>query len=178
MELDWRGFELHPDTPPGGRLLAEAFGAARARAMGEYLRRFAAGFGVEGLVDHERMPNTRRALALAEHARDQGRLHPLRAAVMDAHWRRAEDIESPEVLAACARAAGLDAERALAALADPAGALMARVDAMGREAQRAGVTGIPTLLVGADRLAVVGCQPYGVIAGAVEAAGGAKRPPS
>ncbi len=139
--------------------------------MAGYLRQFAAGFGVEGIADHERMPNTRSALALAEHARDRGRLHPLRAAVMEAHWRRAEDIESPAVLAACAREAGLDPERALAALADPE--ILARVDAMGAEARRAGVTGIPTILVG--RRGVVGCQPYQAIAAAAEAEGARRR---
>jgi predicted DsbA family dithiol-disulfide isomerase len=171
VELDWRGFELHPDTPPGGRLLADYFGPERARAMADRLARFAAGFGVHGLAARARMPNTRQALALAEYARDQGRLHPLRAAAMEAHWVGGEDLEALPVLAACARAAGLDASRALAAIGDPA--YLARVDAMGTEARRAGVTGIPTLLVGRRR--VVGCQPYEAFAAAVEAEGAARR---
>jgi len=162
---------LHPDTPLGGRRLADKYGADRYAAMSAHLTRFAAAFGVEGLRIPERSPNTRAALGLAEHARDQGRLQALRQAAMDAFWRRGEDLEDREVLARCATEAGLDPVRALAALGDPA--VVARVDAMGRDAARAGVTGIPTFLVGGRR--VVGCQPYDVIAAAAEAAGARRR---
>jgi predicted DsbA family dithiol-disulfide isomerase len=139
--------------------------------MSDHLARFAASFGVSDLRIPERSPNTRAALALAEHARDQGRLHPARHALMDAFWRRGEDLEDRGVLSRCAAEAGLEPARALAALDDPA--LGARVDAMARDAARAGVTGIPTFLVGAQR--VVGCQPFEVIAAAAEAAGAKRR---
>jgi predicted DsbA family dithiol-disulfide isomerase len=139
--------------------------------MSDHLRRFAEAFGVDGLRIPERSPNTRMALALAEHARDRGRLHEARGALMDAFWRRGEDLEDRAVLSRCAEEAELDPGAALAALDDPA--LAARVDAMGRDAARAGITGIPTFLVGRQR--VVGCQPYEVIAAAAESAGARKR---
>jgi predicted DsbA family dithiol-disulfide isomerase len=170
VEIDWRGFELHPGTPRGGQPLVEKFGAARVPAMKEHLRRFAAAFGVEGMRVPDRIPNTRRALALAEWARAEGRLAPLRVAVMAAHWRDGKDIEDPAVLAACAAEAGLDPEAARAAVDDPA--WQAKVDAMGADAARAGVTGIPTVFVGSS--VVVGCQPWPEIAAAAEA-GGARR---
>jgi predicted DsbA family dithiol-disulfide isomerase len=171
VALDWRGFELHPDTPPGGERLADRYGAQRFAAMRGHLLLFAASFGVDGLRVPDRTPNTRAALAVAEHARDRGRLHPFRAAAMDAHWRQGKDLEDPGVLAACAVAAGLEAAEAARAVDDPA--LRARVDAMGREALQAGVTGIPTLLVGGRR--VVGCQPYEVFEAAAVAAGARRR---
>lgn len=139
--------------------------------MRAHLQRFAASFGVEHLHSPDRSPNTRDALALAEHARDQGKLHPARRALMDAFWRRGEDLEDRAVLRRCAEEAGLDPEAALAAVSDPA--ITARVDAMGREAARAGVTGIPTFVMGGRR--VVGCQPYEVLAAAAEAAGAKRR---
>lgn len=151
--------------------MAEYFGEARARSMARYLDQFAAGFGIHGLAHRERMPNTRKALAVAERARDRGRLHPLRRAVMDAYWRDGRDLEDERVLADCARVAGLDPVDAVAAIADPA--CRARVDAMGEEARRAGVTGIPTFLIGRRR--VVGCQPYEVLAAAAEAEGAVPR---
>lgn len=171
LQLDWRGFELHPETPPGGMRLADRYGAARAAQMADYLRRFAAAFGVEGLRIPERTPNTRKALALAEWARDRGRLHPFRDAVMSAHWREGKDIEDEKVLADLAAAAGLDPQEALAALRDPLYA--GRVDSMGDEAARAGVTGIPTFFIG-DRM-VVGCQPYDRVAAEAEASGARRR---
>ncbi|HVP66050.1 MAG TPA: DsbA family protein [Anaeromyxobacteraceae bacterium] len=59
------------------------------------------------------------------------------------------------MLARCAAAAGLDPAATLAAVHDPA--IAERVDAMGREAARVGVSGIPTFLNGGDW--VIGCQP-------------------
>jgi predicted DsbA family dithiol-disulfide isomerase len=171
VALDWRGFELHPETPPGGRRLAELFGEERSREMRAYLTRFAAQFGVTGMTFSEVMPSTRRVLAVAEYARDQGRLHPFRAAAMEAAWRHGQNVEDPEVLALCARAAGLDPVAAVEAFDEPR--YLARVMTMGAEARRAGVTGIPTLLLGDRR--VVGCQPYEVLAAAAAAEGAGRR---
>ncbi len=171
LELDWRGFELHPETPPGGQRLADRYGERRSAEMADYLRRFAAAFGVEGMRIPERTPNTRKALAIAEWARDQGRLHAFRRAAMNAHWREGRDIEDDGVLADLARRAGLDPERAVAAASDPV--YVARVDTMGSEAARAGVTGIPTFFIGHRK--VVGCQPYEVVAAQAEAAGAMRR---
>jgi predicted DsbA family dithiol-disulfide isomerase len=171
VELDWRGFELHPETPPGGQRLADHFGAERARSMVGYVTRFAAGFGVSGMTVRDVMPSTKRALAVAEFARDQGLLQPFRRAAMDAAWRHGQDVEDPEVLALCAREAGLDPVAAIDAFDEPE--YLARVAAMGDEARRAGVTGIPTVLVGDER--VVGCRPYQAFAEAAERAGAKRR---
>jgi len=95
----------------------------------------------------------------------------VRRAAMAAHWREGADIEDPEVLARCARVAGLDPERALQAIGDPG--YRSRVKAMGEEARRAGITGIPTFLIGRRR--IVGCQPYEVLAAAAESEGALRR---
>jgi predicted DsbA family dithiol-disulfide isomerase len=139
--------------------------------MREHLVRFAEAFGIQGMRVPERIPNTRRALALAEWARAQGRLDAMRTALMRAHWEREDDLEDEGVLAACAAEAGLDAGAARAALADPE--WPARVDAASAEAAREGVTGIPTFIVGERR--VVGCQPYAELAAAAEDAGARRR---
>lgn len=151
--------------------LADKFGAARSRQMSAYLLDFAARAGVAGLVVPARTHNTQRALALAEWARDQGALHPVRRRLMDAYWRRGLDVEADAVLAGVAREAGLDPEAALRGIAAPG--VLARVAAMGREAAAAGVTGIPTFDVGGER--VVGAQPYEILAAAVARQGGRPR---
>lgn len=161
--------------------LSELFRGRPIGPMHEQLSRFAEGFGVTmRLSDH--LPNTRRALAMAEHARDQGRLDAFRELAMDAHWQEGRDIEDAEVLKDLAARAGLDADAALAAADGPQ--MGARVDALGREAQRWGVTGIPTYFLlpegwapggsplsnGAQPVRIVGCQPYeSVVAGCMRA---------
>jgi len=169
--VDWRGYELHPDTPPGGVELARKFGPERVGPMREHLRRFAAGFGITDMQFRDRSPNTRRALALAEFARDQGQLDAFRALAMDAHWRRGLDLEREADLRALSGEAGLDPDSALAASRDAR--YLDRVDARRREAFERGVTGIPTFVVG--ERGIVGCQPYEVLSDFVEACGGRRR---
>ena len=172
------GYELHPETPLGGLPLAEHL--RDPEGAHAYVRSFAAGFGIEDLSPPARLANTRRALAVAEHARDAGRLHVFNAAAYDAYWRHGQGIESDEELAAIARRAGLEAGAAVAAARDPA--ILARVDAARREAKRAGVTGVPTFDVepdapGAARVSsrVVGCQRYDVLVDAARRAGARRR---
>lgn len=151
--------------------LSRLFPGRNVAAMHTQLAQFAAGFGVSmRLTDH--LPNTRRPLAMAEHARDRDRLHPFREAAMEAHWSRGEDIERDDVLKRLADEAGLDPDAALAAADSPA--MQARVDAMGEEARAWGVSGIPTYFLlpdgwspgdapptnGARPVKIVGCQPY------------------
>lgn len=142
--------------------LDDMFGAERVRKMRPYLVEFARAQGVTGMVVPAHKPNTRKALGLAEWARAQGRLHEVRTGLMDAYWREGKDLEDDRVLAAVASAAGLDGALAIPGSREPG--LLERVAAMGREAARAGVTGIPTFDIGEER--VVGAQPYEVLAAA------------
>ena len=167
--LDWVGYELHPDTPPGG-VPIEDFLRDPEKANG-YVRAFAAGFGILDLVPPARLANTRRVLAVAQVARDAGVLDAWRAAAFDAYWRGGRGLESDDDLAAIAREAGLDPAAALEGARDPSA--LARVDGARREALRAGVRGVPTFDVGAER--IVGCQRYEVLADAARHAGARRR---
>lgn len=168
--MEWRGFQLHPNTPEGGTSLTQLFGP-RAAMMRAHVEQFARGFGVTGMKTSDRLNNTRRVLALAEWARDAGKLDAFRRAAMDAYWRHGADLEDEATLARLAEEAGLSAEGARQTLKAPE--YFARVDAMGREAKKDGVTGIPTFLIGPAR--VVGCQPYEVLAEAARLAGALPR---
>lgn len=170
MDLDWRGFELHPETPEGGMDLEELLGP-RAEAMSGRLLEFARSFGVTGMLHPQRLPNTRRILAAAEWARSQGRLHPFRRAAMAAHWREEKDLEREQTVREVARVAGVDPDGAWAATRDPQ--WLAVVDAAREDASAHGITGIPTFRIG-DRF-IVGCQPYEVLERAVLQAGAARR---
>lgn len=139
--------------------------------MRERLKSFAAQFGLPDMQVRDRSPNTRRALAIAELARDEGKLPRFRDLAMDAHWRRGLDLERDEDLRAIAAEAGLDPGQAIAASSDPK--YLARIDARREEAEARGVTGIPTFAIG--NRGVVGCQPYEVLAAFVEDAGARKK---
>ncbi len=153
--------------------LARLFGRERVAAMRPRMQAFAEGFGVRGLGSPDRIPNTRRALAVAEYARDQGRLDAFREAAMRAHWQEGKNLEDDGDLRAIAAGVGLDGEAALAASRDPG--FLARVDEARAEANDVGVTGIPTFFFG--DVVVVGCQPYEELAAAAQAAGAKRRQP-
>ena len=137
----------------------------------DYMQQFAARFGVQGMKHSRRIPNTRRALAVAEFARDQGQLDQYRWRTMDAHWKEGKDIEDSAVLAILASASGLDPEKALIAADGPV--YLSRLDAMRVEFEKVGVGGIPTFIFGSEP--VEGCQPYEVLAAAALRAGAKRR---
>jgi predicted DsbA family dithiol-disulfide isomerase len=171
VELDWHGFELHPSTPPGGVPLSQLFPGVPLPALHARTKRFAASFGVSGFEPPNWLHNSRRALAIAEHARDLGKLEPLRREMFDAHWRKGKGLEADDDLSVIARAAGLDPGAALVASSD--GVLLSRVDEKQDEARRNGVRGIPTFVFERER--IVGCQPYEALHAAACRAGAEPR---
>jgi predicted DsbA family dithiol-disulfide isomerase len=171
LSLDWRGFELHPRTPRGGMPLTNLFPGAHLPSLHDRTRRFGAQFGVTGFDPPDRLQNSRRALAVAEFARDRQVLEPYRHAAFDAHWRRKKDLEADADLRELATAVGLDPDEALAAADDPG--YLERVDEKQADARAQGVSGIPTFFF--DRVRVVGCQPYEALARMAEQAGAKRR---
>lgn len=151
--------------------LEQYFPEPRLSMMRAHLRQFARGFGLEDLTSPPRLSNTRRALAIAEYARDEGKLDAFRDAAMTVYWREQAGLDSHEALARAATLAGLDPERALGAAGDPV--YQSRVDEHSAQGRAKGVTGIPSFFIG-DAF-VVGCQPYEVLAEAARHAGAQKR---
>jgi predicted DsbA family dithiol-disulfide isomerase len=128
---------------------------------------FAKGFGIDDMRTTDHISNTRKVIAIAELARDEGKLDEFRAAGMDAYWRHGKDLEDDAVLREIAVGVGLDADAAIAATRDPK--YLGRIDERRREANAIGVTGIPTFVIGDQ--GVVGCQPYEVLEAFVQDAG-------
>lgn len=151
--------------------LDEYFPAERLAGMNEHLTKVAAHFGIEDFHSRERIPNTRRALALAEVAREEGKLDAFRNRAMEAHWRDGMDLENDDDLATIARDADLSADAVERSKRDPR--YLARVDDIREEASEIGVTGIPTFILGG--YGVAGAQPYEVFQQLAERAGAEKR---
>lgn len=171
LKLDWHGFELHPTTPRGGMPLTRLFGNVNLDALHSRTQRFATGFGVTNFRPPDYLHNTRRALAVAELARDEGALDAFRHAAFDANFRHGKSLESDAGLRELASVAGLEPERALAAADDPV--YLERVDARQARARAEGINGIPTFVFGNER--VVGCLPYETLHAAALRAGASPR---
>jgi predicted DsbA family dithiol-disulfide isomerase len=171
LTVDWRGFELHPATPAGGIELSRLHPGSDRPDMADYIQKFAEGFGVTGMMRTKRVPNTRRALAIAEYARDEGKLDTFRSVTMDAHFKQGRDIENDGVLRDLAYASGLDPARALAASDTPS--YVKRLEVIRAEFKTLDVGGIPTFVFGSE--AIEGCRVYDELAEAAARFGAMRR---
>ena len=149
-------------------LLEEYFPPERLRGMREYMRNFAAQFGINAFTQPERIPNTRRALALAEVAKDEGKLDAFRERAFEAHWRDQMNLEDDNDLRTIARAAGMSRS-------EPDQEHFDRIDEIRDEADRIGIQGIPTFVI--RKLGLSGCQPFDVLKQFAEQAGAQLRLP-
>jgi 2-hydroxychromene-2-carboxylate isomerase len=123
-----------------------ALTAERTAGMAEIERR-AAQYGLPAMDWPPEWPaNALRAMRCATWAARQRRLPEFAQVVGRRQWTRAADIADPEVLAACAVDAGLDAPTMLEAIHAPE--LKEQLRATTERAWQAGVQGVPTLRIG------------------------------
>ncbi len=149
---------------------------AAVRAMGERLRRIAAD---EGLQMGDPATLTVRPSTFAAHRLMTAALRTgadvqqlLGDALFAAHWSRGENVGDHAVLAAAARAAGMDGAAAAALLAGDE--LAAEVRAEEHEASLLGIHAVPTFVF-ADRFTVSGAQEPALLAQAARQALAAER---
>jgi predicted DsbA family dithiol-disulfide isomerase len=107
-----------------------------------------------------RLINTRRALAAAEFARDQGHFEGMHKALFEAHWEQTADLSSIEDLKRIGAAHGLDPDQLGVALEE--GRYEDLLDANRREATQVGINAIPAHVFGL-RYLVMGAHPYEVL---------------
>jgi predicted DsbA family dithiol-disulfide isomerase len=169
----WHPFELNPDLPvegiPRAAYLENKFGG-KARAAEIYARVRAVGAEVGISFDFDRIarqPNTRdvhRLIAWAQQRGDAGALveRLFRAYFIEGLW-----IGERNELAALAADSGLPGDEARAMLASDL--YRAEVAAEYREAQEAGITGVPFFIFN-SRIAVSGAHDPDVLLEAIVAA--------
>ena len=116
----------------------------------------------------ELVPNSRRALVLAEYAREVGRFDEVHSRLFRAYWVEGRDIGSDDVLLAVAADAGLDPGEASARLGDPG--LLRIVQEQTNEALGHGAGGVPAWAID-ERVLVPGAQPHEVFERVLEQLG-------
>jgi predicted DsbA family dithiol-disulfide isomerase len=116
-------------------------------------------FDAAGLPNTTRdfVPNSRKALNLAELARDRGRLEQLHPRLMSAYWAEGRDIGDEEVLLDEAALVGLDVDEARDAIATLR--YQERIEQSTASVLEMGAGGVPAWVVD-DRLLIPGAQPH------------------
>jgi len=169
VDLEWRAFELRPapvpTLDPDGEYLHSVWNRAvypMARQQGMTLR----------LPPVQ--PRSRRALELAEFAREEGRFEEAHQALFKASFEDGHDLDSIDVLIEIGTAIGLDRKELRAALEQ--GTYRERVLHDERKAAELGITAVPTIMVSrideplGEAEVIRGARPYEVVRAAVERA--------
>ena len=167
VEVTWFPFQLSPDMPREGRdrreHYASIFGEERARQIMDRMKETGAAEGIPfDTPPGARSPNTLSAHVLLYWASrsagiDQGALVEK---LFAAHHVRGEDIGNPVVLAGIASEVGMNAAEVLTALRD--GTDEDTVRSLIRQAQAAGVTGVPFFIVNGEH-GLSGAQPAEIL---------------
>ncbi len=139
VEIEWLPFELRPAPRP----LLEPRGDHLRVDWTRHVYRRAQAMGVEIHLPRYQ-PRSTLPLAACLWAGEQGRLRDFKHALYEAFFCEGEDIAADRELARAAERAELDPEAAIAAAYSPA--RFEQLREIRREADAAGVRGVPSLL--------------------------------
>ncbi|MEQ6247496.1 DsbA family oxidoreductase [Sulfitobacter sp. HNIBRBA3233] len=115
----WHPFELNPDMPAEGQNLrehiTEKYGASAEQSAANRKQMTALGesLGIDfQFKDDSRIVNTFAAHQLLDWAQEDGKQHPLKMALFEAHFTEGRDVSDADVLVDVAASVGLDADAA------------------------------------------------------------------
>ena len=156
LELEWRGFQIHPEWP------AEGIPIEQVRTTTDLDARKAAWQRITAMAQAENLPirapavftNSRAALLGCEYARAHGRGEEYEERIYRAYFVEGENIGDEKVLARCAGDAGLDASEFASALWSPRYDLRLKNNTLAANQRQ--VSGVPTFFIG--EFSMVGAQ--------------------
>lgn len=154
--MTWLPFELHPEAPPEGIPRDAYFGRGRSEQIHAHLQSVADSVGLTMKL-RDVIINSRRALAAAEFARENGKFDEMHHALFKAHWEGGGRLEEVDDLVRIGAGVGLDGD----ALRDAVehGRYEDVIDENRQAAESVGINAIPAHIFG-GRYLVVGAQPY------------------
>lgn len=160
IEIQWRAFPLHPDTPEEGLTLDELF-AGRGLDIEKMMSRLKTVADELGLPlgKRKRTYNSRLAQELGKWAESKGQGDKFHDAVFRFYFVDGKNIGKVEELVGLAESIGLAAEEARTVL--QLRSFQEAVDADWSRAHAMGISAVPTFVL--NRQAVVGAQPYEVL---------------
>ncbi len=156
FELEWRPFEIHPETPKKGVSLS------KLPIPREYLEMVMANVmqlaKEDGLTFKlsDKLPNSRLALFISEFARKKGKYDEFHELVLEKYWKEGKDIGDLSLLLELAESIELNRDEVLAFIEtdEPQNKLKEAL----MELSKRMINGVPTFIIG-NRM-VVGAQSY------------------
>jgi predicted DsbA family dithiol-disulfide isomerase len=156
FELEWRGFQIHPELPAEGIAVDRARENSdpdSRRALWERIAAMAdvVGFSIQPPAIYT---NSRAALAATEFARESGRDEALEERIYRAYFNEGLNIGDPAIVARLGSEAGLDSAEVAEAIKSPKYEMRLKNNSLA--AHQRGVNGVPTFFIG--EFPLVGAQ--------------------
>jgi predicted DsbA family dithiol-disulfide isomerase len=164
LEVEWRPFEIHPETPKEGTDLNNLpYPEEYLDMMKANIKKLADDVGIS-LKLSDKLPNSRLALYLSEFARKNGKFDDFHKLVFDSYWKDGKDIGDQAFLLGLAETIGLNRNDMLEYInsEEPKSELTKSL----KDLKQYGINGVPTFIIG-DKI-VVGAQPYDVFKNLIE----------
>ena len=149
VELQWRGFEIHPEWPAEGieaeKVYARMMSPQARAAAWQRISAMADAAGVR-MTPPARLTNSHAALMAAEYAQEEGKGEAFERRVYRAYFEEGANIGDIEVLKKLGAEVGLAPELIAEAARSPKYDLKLKNNAL--VASRHGVSGVPTFFIG------------------------------
>jgi predicted DsbA family dithiol-disulfide isomerase len=149
LELEWRGFEIHPEWPAEGieaeKVYARMMSPQARVAAWQRISAMAEAAGVK-MSPPARLTNSHAALMAAEYAHEEGKGEEFEKRVYRAYFEDGANIGDSETLKKLGAEVGLEPERIAEAARSPKYDLKLKNNAL--VASRRGVSGVPTFFIG------------------------------
>jgi len=148
LDIDWRGFQIHPDWPATGIPVEKVYGANGSDARKAAWERIASMATEAGLTMRPPsvLTNSHNALAATEYAIESGKGEEFEQRVYRAYFEEGSNIGDVEVLKKLAADVGLDPAQMIEAIASAEVQLKLKHNAI--VAHQHGVSGVPTFFIG------------------------------
>ncbi len=148
FQLEWRGFQIHPEWSAEGVSPERAGLVPDSAARNEAWKRITAMAEATGLSmkPPSVLTNSRAALAATEFARETGHDEPLEERIYRAYFHDGENIGNPDVVIRLAGESGLDSSAVADAIKSPKYEMKLKNNALA--AHQRGVSGVPTFFIG------------------------------
>ncbi len=157
VEIQWKAFPLHPETPEEGLTLEKLFAGRNIdipQAMAR-LKKVAKELGLP-LGERKKTYNSRLAQELGKWAETKGKGDQFHDAVFRAYFVDGKNIAKADVLVKLAKTAGLPEKDAGEILQTRA--FKEAVDSDWALCEKMGISAVPTFVL--DQQSLVGAQPY------------------
>ena len=157
FDVEWKAFEIHPETPKEGIKTANYFPNYDMKKMKNHIENFGKDVGIK--LNGDILANSKLSLAANEFAKEKGKFNEFHEAIFKANFEDGENIGDINVLLAIAEGVGLNKKELSQYLRNQEN--LNAIDESSAQAKNLGITGVPSFII--NNKMVVGAQSSEVL---------------